>query len=205
LSGYLNKLITLAPILSPTRPYLRRRYGEKFPAVHIQPATPQDILQLLPLVNSAFRGESSKKGWTHEANLIAGTARTDAETLRENLLAPDSTMLKYCDDADNIKGCVHLQKKERGLYLGMLTVSPELQGGGVGKQLLAAAEEVARQYHCPGIYMTVLSVRHELVAWYERHGYHQTGERQAFEVDAKFGNPVQPLELVILEKTVPPA
>ncbi len=170
----------------------------------IQPATLADIPELLPLVNSAFRGEISKKGWTHEANLIEGEARTDEATMREMMLEPDSTMLKYQNEAGQIIACVYLRKRERGLYLGMLTVSPELQGGGVGKQLLTAAEEVARQYNCPCIYMTVLSVRHELVAWYERHGYHQTGEMQPFNVEARFGVPIQPLYLAILEKTILP-
>lgn len=168
----------------------------------IQPATLADIPELLSLVNSAFRGESSKKGWTHEADLIEGAARTDEETLRENMRLPDNTMLKYSDKAGHIVACVHLQQRERGLYLGMLTVSPELQGAGVGKLLLAAAEDFARAQQCPGIFMNVLSVRQELVAWYERHGYRQTGERQPFQVDAKFGRPVQPLEMVILEKAM---
>ncbi len=168
----------------------------------IQLATPDDNPQLLPLINSAFRGESSKKGWTHEADLIEGTARTDEETLRDILLAPGGAILKYGDEAGPIEACVYLDQRERGLYLGMLTVAPDLQGAGVGKQLLAAAEDFARQHQCPCVFMTVLSIRQELVAWYERHGYRQTGETQPFVVEAKFGRPTQPLELTILEKRI---
>ena len=170
----------------------------------LQPATITDIDQLLALVNGAFRGESSKKGWTHEADLIEGSARTDAATLEEMLLHPESTMLKFSRPDDQIEACVYLQVKPRGLYLGMLTVQPELQGAGIGKQLLAAAEDFARQHHCPCIYMSVISLRPDLLAWYERHGYRLTGEKQPFAVDPKFGVPTRPLEFVILEKSISP-
>lgn len=168
----------------------------------IRPAILADIPQLLPLINSAFRGETSKQGWTHEADLIEGAVRTDEETLRQILLAPEDVLLQYSDEAGHVQACVSLQKKERGLYLGMLTVMPELQGAGIGQQLLAAAEDFAQQQHCPGIFMTVISVRTELIAWYERHGYRQTGEIRPFSVEAKFGVPTQPLEFIILEKLI---
>ncbi|MEO6039392.1 MAG: GNAT family N-acetyltransferase [Saprospiraceae bacterium] len=171
--------------------------------MQIQPAGPEDIPELLPLINGAYRGEASKKGWTHEADLIAGEARIDDATLRELLQQPTVTMLKHTDAAGQIDACVFLEIKERGLYLGMLTVSPELQGAGLGKQLLAAAEDFARRQGGERIFMNVLSARKELLAWYERHGYRRTGERLPFIVDAKFGVPVQPLDMVILEKMVP--
>lgn len=170
----------------------------------ILPATSDDVPALLQLINSAFRGETSKKGWTTEADLLVGDARTDAATLIEILTNPDSVLLKCCDEAGLILGCVHLRRSSRGLYLGMLTVSPEQQGAGIGKRLLQAAEDHAIQIQCPAIYMTVFSVRTELVDWYLRHGYVLTGETQAFEPDPRFGKPVQPLEFVILEKKIIP-
>jgi len=168
----------------------------------IEPAMPEDIPQLLPLVNSAFRGESSKKGWTHEADLIAGEARTDAEMLLTMMLDPNAVMLKYSNAAGQIEGCVYLQTKASGLYLGMLTVQPELQGAGIGKRLLVAAEAFARKRGCARIYMTVISVRTDLIAWYERHGFHLTGETLPFAVDEKYGVPSRPLEFAIMEKPV---
>ena len=84
----------------------------------------------------------------------------------------------------------------------MLTVAPELQGGGVGKQLLQAAIDFARGNSSKSIYMTVISLRHELIAWYERHGYHKTGEKKPFPAGAPFGIQKQPLELIVLEKTL---
>ena len=168
-------------------------------------AHPADIPSILPLVNSAFRGDSARRGWTHESDLIAGTQRTDAADLLNMLQTPGAVMLLYRNDAGDLEGCVFLQKKERGLYLGMLTVAPDLQGGGIGKKLLAAADEHARLLGCPCIYMSVISVRSELIAWYERHGYRLTGETQPFIVPEAFGTPTQSLEFVFLEKPIPQA
>jgi ribosomal protein S18 acetylase RimI-like enzyme len=168
----------------------------------ILPATISDIPELLSLVNSAFRGETARKGWSHEADLLDGTQRTDAVTLAALLHTTDAVLLKYCNDAGVLEGCVFLHKKERGIYLGMLTVNPELQGGGIGKKLLAAADGFALQQGAPVIFMTVFSVRHELIAWYERHGYYRTGETKPYEVNPDFGLPTRTLEFVILEKEI---
>jgi ribosomal protein S18 acetylase RimI-like enzyme len=170
--------------------------------MHILPATIADIPALLALVNSAFRGDSARQGWTHESDLIAGDARTDERSLRTLLSESDVLILKYLDTEGNIVGCVNLTKKPRGLYLGMLTVAPHLQGAGIGKHLLAYADAYARQEHLPCIYMTVFSVRGELIAWYERHGYVLTGETEPYPSDDRYGVPRQTLEFVVLEKKV---
>lgn len=169
-------------------------------AMSILPATLSDIPDLLTLVNSAFRGDAARQGWTHEADLLQGEVRTDETSLRELLEQPGGTILKYCSDTDQMEGCVYLQLKANELYLGMLTVAPAQQGGGIGKLLLAAAEAHARQSSCAKIRMRVLSTRHELIAWYERHGYRPTGETEPYAFDHKFGVPTQPLEFVMLEK-----
>jgi ribosomal protein S18 acetylase RimI-like enzyme len=168
----------------------------------ISTATVQDIPALEKSVNSGYRGEASRKGWTTEADLLHGEVRIDTASLAAMLADNTAVILKYTDAAGDITGCVYLQKQQRGLYLGMLTVSPELQGGGLGKKLLAAAEEYAIQHNCPAIFMSVISVRSELIAWYERHGYRKTGETKPFPDDDRYGKPTQPLEFIILEKKV---
>lgn len=167
----------------------------------ISKATSADLQRLSVLVNSAYRGESSKKGWTTEADLLGGQ-RTDEAGLQEMINTKDAAILTYSDAQQQLLGCVYLQKKPAGLYLGMLTVSPELQGGGIGKKLLAAAEDYARETGCSAIVMTVISVRAELIAWYERHGYVRTGETQPFPTDPAFGLPKQPLEFIVLQKPI---
>lgn len=165
----------------------------------ILPATTADIPQLLQLINSAYRGEDAKKGWTHEADLIDGAIRTDETSLKQLIEKPGAAILKFQQD-DTIVGCVYLEKKADRLYLGMLSVSPEIQAHGIGKKLLKAADEYAKQNNCDSIEMTVISVRNELIGWYERNGYHQTLKTEPFPSDGKFGTPRQQLEFVVLEK-----
>ena len=167
----------------------------------ITKATKNDILEISNLVNSAYRGESSKKGWTTEEHLLGGI-RTDEQDLLKTFENEAITVLKFTEN-DKIIGTVSLEKQGDKLYLGMLTVSPDLQGGGVGKQLLKAAEDFAKEESIPKIVMTVISVRSELIAWYERHGYVRTGETKPFPMnDPNFGIPKEFLEFIALEKTL---
>jgi ribosomal protein S18 acetylase RimI-like enzyme len=167
----------------------------------ISKATKKDITALNILVNSAFRGESSKKGWTTEEHLLDGI-RTNEELLAESMQEKGTAFLKYVE-AGNILGLVMLKNQKDQLYLGMLTVSPDLQGGGIGKKLLYAAEDFAKKHQLPKIAMTVISVRQELIDWYKRHGYVLTGETQPFPMDnPKFGLPKQFLDFVVMEKRV---
>lgn len=168
--------------------------------MNIRPATENDISVLNRLVNSAYRGESSKKGWTTEADLLDGI-RTSETSLTEMLLRPDGVIL-LAEEAGEVKGCVYLEKQGGALYLGMLTVRPELQGKGLGAQLMQAAEMHARTKGCTKIKMTVITRRDTLIAYYERKGFVDTGERQPFPNDPKFGIPKQPLEFMVMEKEI---
>ena len=168
---------------------------------HISPAEEEDAPAIATLVNSAYRGDSSRQGWTTEADLLDGT-RTDNDAIKALIQSKGTVVLKYVEDA-TIKACVELKTTAEGLYLGMLTVRPELQGKGIGKILLHAAEQEAQRQACGKIIMTVISVRRELIDWYTRHGYHDTGKRKPFAFsDPRFGQPKQPLEFVVLEKVV---
>ncbi|MBS1664726.1 MAG: GNAT family N-acetyltransferase [Bacteroidetes bacterium] len=168
-------------------------------------ATPDDIPALTKLVNSAYRGEG---GWTNESHLLDG-ARTNEAGIAELIREPDSIIFKYVDLevtqaelAEKPAGCVYLHKQGNKLYLGMLSVDPTRQGGGIGKDLLDAAVVYAQEMGCVTIRITVISLRTELVAWYERHGYVRTGETEPFHAGEKFGIQKQPLELVVLERAV---
>jgi len=163
-------------------------------------ANSSDVQELVRLVNSAYRGDSSKKGWTTEADLLDGI-RTDEESMGELFTKEGSTVLKCLDDKGALVGCVNLQKQVNKLYLGMLTVSPSLQGGGIGKLLLEASEEFGRAHGFDAIIMSVISIREELIAWYERKGFVKTGEKKPFPMDdPKFGIPKQFLEFIMMEK-----
>lgn len=164
-------------------------------------AGPDDVPALNQLVNSAYRGDSSRQGWTTEADLLGGV-RTDEQALHAMIENPNATILLYKIE-NQLVGSVYLEKKGDSLYLGMLTVSPELQAGGIGRALLARADLYAREQGCRTITMTVLSQRHELIAWYERRGYHQTGDTRPFPSDdPRFGLPKVPLSFIVLEKDI---
>ena len=167
-------------------------------SIEIIPATPADIPALVKLVNSAYRGEGSKAGWTTEADLLDGI-RTDEEDLAGLLGKEENTILKATEN-DGIIGCVYLQKKDTAMYLGMLTVNPQLQAKGIGRQLMTAAEGYARRQQCTSMEMTVITVRHELIAWYNKHGYHATGATKPFPTGVKIGVPKQPIEFMVMSK-----
>ncbi|WP_395077059.1 GNAT family N-acetyltransferase [Flavobacterium sp.] len=167
----------------------------------ITKATLQNVSALNILVNSAYRGESSKKGWTTEANILEGI-RTSEEELSEIIKSPNSSFFKFTEN-DTIIACVLLEVKKDKLYLGMLTVSPEIQNSGIGKKILKFAEDYTIELGLPKIVMTVISVREELIAWYKRHGYLDTGIKEPFPMDnPEFGLPKQTLEFIVLEKIV---
>jgi ribosomal protein S18 acetylase RimI-like enzyme len=167
----------------------------------ITQATIEDVSSLNKLINSAYRGESSKKGWTTEANILEGK-RTTEDELIAILQDQKNTILKYSEN-NQIIGCVLLIKKEDELYLGMLTVSPELQNSGVGKKLMQQAEIFASALGLSKIVMTVISVREELISWYKRHGYADTGAREPFPASDVFSQTAnEPLEFMVLEKRI---
>lgn len=167
----------------------------------ITKATIADVAELTQLVNSGYRGESSKKGWTTEAHLLDGI-RIDEMAMIKYFQDPYITILKYVNDEGQIIGCVYLEVKDERLYLGMLTVSPLLQANGIGRQLLHRAEMEARELNCKSIYMTVIKSRKELIEWYERRGYHATGEILPFHDGTRFGVPREEIQLAVFEKEV---
>lgn len=165
-------------------------------------ASLSDVPAITALLNTAYRGESSTKGWTTEAHLIAGNTRTDEKNLQQIMQQPGSIVVKFTNEQHAIIGCVNLQQHGNKIYLGMLSVLPQLQGLGVGKYLLQAAEEYAQYLQCGSIYMSVISARTDIINWYLRHGYTDTGERKPFIEDALTGKHLQALEFIVLEKKI---
>ena len=159
-------------------------------ALNFRLATAIDAARLNALVNSVYRGESSKVGWTTEAELLGGQ-RTDAEGLTTLINTSDHAIL-LAEEAGALVGCVHLSKKNLDTcYLGMLSVQAELQSRGTGRELLAAGEAFAKtQWRCTRVEMTVIGQRPELIDYYVRRGYRSSGERRAFPMDdPRFGIP----------------
>ena len=176
------------------------------PAWRVGVASEADVPALVALVNGAYRGAGSRAGWTTEADLLDGQ-RTDAAAISTMLTTPGGSMLTLHAGSE-LCACVHLHNKPDGVcYLGMLSVRPDLQGGGVGRRLLQAAECHARdELAARDIEMTVIDVRTELLAWYERRGYRSTGELRPFPYgDPRFGLPRRDdLRFVVLRRRIAP-
>lgn len=166
----------------------------------IRPAVPADVPALNQLVNSAYRGDSSRAGWTTEADLLDGI-RTSEPALA-SMIQKNNAVILVCEDDDQIEACVYLEQKGTVLYLGMLTVRPPLQGKGMGALLLQAAEDRARALDCAAIQMTVITERKSLIDYYTRKGFVDTGERQPFPNDPAFGIPKIPLSFLVMEKKI---
>lgn len=168
-------------------------------------ATPDDIPALVALVTAAYRGDTSRAGWTTEADLLDGN-RIDPEVLRADLLRPRSRVVLAEGEA-GLLACAHVAEEDGAGYFGMFAVRPDLQGGGLGKRVLAACERIARdEWGLPVMRMTVIDMRDELIAFYERRGYHRTGVFKPFPYgDARFGLPKrQDLRFEVLEKPLSP-
>lgn len=167
----------------------------------IRAAAPADIPALHALVESAYRGDSARTGWTHEADLLGGQ-RTDREMLAA-MLESATTGLLVAEEDGVLVGCVAAEDRGDYGYVSMVTVAPSQQGGGLGRTLLESAERhILETFGLSRARMSVISLRGELIGWYERRGYRDTGETAPFPYgDSRFGEPVRDdLVFVVLEK-----
>lgn len=156
-------------------------------------ALDSDVDRIHELVNSAYRGESSKRGWTTEADILGGQ-RIDPARIREILTNPAQAILCLIDDTQKIVGVVCLERVDGeggvGVYLGMLTIQPTAQTAGLGKLLMRESEKFARAWGATYIELSVINLRPELMAWYERRGFKKTGDIEPFPYDdIRFGEP----------------
>lgn len=174
--------------------------------LRFRPARSEDVDAVVALVESAYRGDASRAGWTTEADLLDGR-RTGADDVQA-CIDRDRSVVLLAERADDgaLVGCAHIAVEDGGGYFGMFSVQPTLQGGGVGKRLLAEAERVVfHDWRLPVMRMTVIDVRDELIAFYERRGYRRTGVLKPFPYgDERFGLPRRSdLRFEVLEKHAP--
>lgn len=162
--------------------------------VTITIAASADALALKALLEAAYRGDSARRGWNHEADILDDERIAPGEI--EGLLADPAVTILTAREGQDLTGCVAVTRKDAALaYLGMLCVSPDLQSAGVGGRLLGAAEDHARALGIAAMEMTVIDSRAALIAWYERRGYARTGETRPFPVPRD-----PPITFVVLEK-----
>lgn len=162
-------------------------------------AKAEDLASLSSFVNRAYRGDTARLGWTHEADLLGGTR------VEESLLAEErarGVQLVLARQERDLVGCYHFEMKDaHTAYVGMITVEPGRQGAGLGKALLDNASERARAAGAQRINLTVMSERLELIAYYQRRGFELTGASQPFEPgDERYGLPKRALVLLEMSK-----
>ncbi|MFI2204903.1 GNAT family N-acetyltransferase [Streptomyces sp. NPDC020192] len=152
-------------------------------------ATDADVDTLVALIESAYRGDTSRVGWTTEADILEGQ-RIDPEGVHEVIKSPDSRLLAV-ERNGRVVACCQLEHRGDHAYFGMFAVSPTLQGAGLGKVVMAEAERRVREdWGVTAMHMTVISVRNDLIAWYERRGYRRTGQMSPFPYgDERYGIP----------------
>ncbi|MFG3052507.1 GNAT family N-acetyltransferase [Kitasatospora sp. NPDC048239] len=173
----------------PETPYETRTTTED---LDFRTATTADVPALVELVESAYRGDSSRAGWTTEADLLEGQ-RTDAEGVTAAVTHSDGVVL-LAERAGELLACCQLERRGERAYFGMFSVRPGRQGGGVGRLVLAEAERVAaEEWGVAELEMTVIEQRSDLIAWYERRGFRRTGVYTPFPYgDERFGVPLRP-------------
>lgn len=191
---------------------LEKRLGEesltarasRFSLPELQPAGDGDIAEVVSLLNRAYRCTGGEGGWTTEVGIIDGDRISEA-TLRQEIATKPHASLMVWKTAAKVTGCVWLEPvADNTWYLGSLAIEPQLQNAQYGRKLMAAAEEWCRARGGKKVQMSVLDVRDTLINWYERRGYHQTGESEAFPpTETRFGTPVIPgLRFVFMEKSL---
>lgn len=171
------------------------------PNLSFRDATAIDVPAVVALVESAYRGDISRQGWTTEADLLGGR-RTGADDVLACIARPRSRIV-LAEDGRELLACAHVADDDGAGYFGMFSVQPGLQGGGIGKAVLAEAERIVRdEWQLRAMLMTVIDVRDELIAFYERRGYRRTGILKPFPYgDERFGQPRRDdLRFEVLEK-----
>lgn len=174
--------------------------------LHFRLAGSADVAAIVSLVESAYRGDASRQGWTTEADILDGQ-RIDATGVQALLERADGQLL-LAERQDRLVACCEMQRQGDAAYFGMFSVDPTRQGGGIGKRVMAEAERIALEdWGCEWMEMTVIDVRSELIAWYERRGYVRTGIHKPFPYgDERFGVPRRDdLRFEILRKRLEPA
>ena len=182
----------------------RRREVQHSNPLLFRAAVAGDISAVVELIESAYRGDTSRAGWTTEADLLDGrrTGRDDIEAI----LSRAQSQILLAERDGELLACAHVAVEDGTGYFGMFSVNPRKQGEGLGKMVLAEAERIAAEHwSCPTMRMTVIDIRDELIAFYERRGYHRTGIKKPFPYgDARFGLPKRDdLRFEVLEKPLP--
>jgi ribosomal protein S18 acetylase RimI-like enzyme len=165
-------------------------------------AEPRDAGEIASLIERAYGGRASVKGWTHQAGIIGGP-RSSMDEVQTVILSPGSRFL-VASAGDDIVGCAFVRHEDTGALVGLFSVEPSFQELGIGRTLLSSCEATARElWDAKYLRLTVISIRHELIAWYERRGFQDSGRREAFPFGPMTAALRTDFDLVEMQKQIP--
>jgi len=169
------------------------------PARDVRLAFVGEAKAIAALIERAYRGDEALKSWTTEAHILTGP-RTDLEEIKALLSDPKSRFV-VATEGDALAACALIRDEGGVGYFGMFAVRPDLQGAKLGRTMLDAAERYARDlWRVPQMYMTVINLREDLIAYYERRGYRRTGEQKPFPFADGMGAARRDFHLAVLRK-----
>ena len=137
-------------------------------------ATVADVPRLAALIELAYRGTEAAAGWTNETDILEGPRSSPGEV--EQLIRDPNSRFVLTSHGGKLVGSALLKKHGDGAYFGMFAIDPSLQQQGLGKVVIARCETAVQElWDAKFLELTVISLRHELIAWYQRRGYRSVG------------------------------
>jgi ribosomal protein S18 acetylase RimI-like enzyme len=133
------------------------------PIVPVRIASADDAARITAVINAAFR--------IAEGFFIDGNRIKQSEV--EQLVAKGTFLL--AGDVDKLNGCVYVELRGERSYLGLLSVDPSCQQGGLGSRLMLEAEEYCRARGSRFMDILIVNLREDLPAFYSKRGYVQNG------------------------------
>ena len=174
--------------------------------LHFHKAELSEAQDIAALINSAYRGESSRAGWTTETDILDGVRTTTVDVA--NMIKSEDAFILVGALRDEIVATVCCERQDAYgkniAHLGMIAVKPTLQNKGHGASMIMAAEAIAlREWRVVGFHMAVITLRTSLIEFYERLGYARSGEFKTFPENAPLWQPkVTGLTLEYLVKII---
>jgi len=162
-------------------------------------ATLADVPRVAALIEIAYRGEVAATGWTNEAAILKGLRSSPREV--ERLVRAADSRFVLALGGDVLAGSALIKRHGDGAYFGMFAIDPSRQQQGLGKVIMAQCETAARElWAARYLRLSVISLRHELIGWYERRGFVRTGEHEPFPFNEAPGALRTDFDLVVLQK-----
>ncbi|KAL3896297.1 MAG: hypothetical protein SGCHY_004166 [Lobulomycetales sp.] len=160
--------------------------------ISIRPARLRDVEEACKCIHSAYR-ENQPGAWTSESHILSGQRISSDEFRSLVQTEADLPRIIVAELSDSqIVGTLEIEIEQPGksVVLGLFSVSPAMQSNGIGKRLLTNAIDRAREAGYSVAVMYLIELRADLLQWYVKFGFRETGETKVLEElmkDSKVG------------------